>query len=94
MKNACTFDWTEVTRVGKFGYFSWISFNRYSADWEAPHGILLVHQRLERVRGVTADRFAWLMIPLPSNTGNTEVDAVLKDTTIPLDVNGVAGAGW
>jgi len=30
----------EVTRVGKLGYFSWMSFRRYSVDCCVPHGIL------------------------------------------------------
>jgi len=29
-----------VTRVGNVGYLSWMSFSRYSDDWDAPHGIL------------------------------------------------------
>lgn len=40
-----TLHWGEVTRVGKPGYFSWISLRRYSTDWELPHGILCIHVR-------------------------------------------------
>jgi len=34
--------------------------------------------------------FAWLRIPLPFKTGITDVEAVLKDTTNPSAVKGIA----
>jgi hypothetical protein len=33
-------------------------------------------------------RFAWLIMPFPPKMGITDVDAVLKETTSPSDVNG------
>jgi hypothetical protein len=34
------------------------------------------------------DRFAWLMMPLPLNTGTTDVEAVLKEMMRPSVVKG------
>ena len=39
------------------------------------------------------NRLAWLSIPFPPRMGMTEVDAVLNDTTMPSEVNGVGGDG-
>lgn len=41
----------------------------------------------------TPYRLAWLMRPLPFRMGITEVDAVLNDTAIPSEENGVEGGG-
>lgn len=40
-----------------------------------------------------AHRLAWLIKPLPFNMGMTEVEAALKDTTIPSEVKGTGGEG-
>ena len=44
-------------------------------------------------RLICAHRLAWLMRPLPFRIGITEVDAALKDTAIPSEVNGEDGGG-
>ena len=36
-------------------------------------------------------RFAWLIMPLPSRIGMTEVDAVLNEIASPLAVSDVDG---
>ena len=65
------------TLLGNVGYLSWMSFRRYSVACIAPQFI----------------RFAWLMRPLPSRMGITEVEAVLKETTSPSPWKGTGGEG-
>jgi hypothetical protein len=77
MSGIHTLVWAVVTLVGKFGYFSCASLRRYSDACAAPHGI----------------RFAWLRMPLPFSMGMIEVEAVLKDSTRPSEVNDVLAAG-
>jgi hypothetical protein len=65
-----------------------MSFNRYSDDCEAPHGILRRLKQKLPTRYVTTYRFAWLIMPFPPNTGMIDVEAVLNDTTRPSDTKG------
>ena len=70
-----------------------MSLSKYSLACVAPHGILFLDESSVDGRLICAHRLAWLMRPLPFRIGITEVDAALKDTAIPSEVNGEEGGG-